>query len=260
MNEIPRDRTVSRLVLTDRDRQIFHAVWSAGALDAATIRWAINPNVSQPAISLRLTKLARHGYLSAKLVPSQTGGSRWLYTLGPKAVPQGTRVWSPSLNQLDHTLAIGRVLSRLLYPGLAAPCEVIWWEGEIEIRSNASGEQPLPDLRVFWQSAGREGAWAIEVDRSTESHPVWRRKMVRYLGGPEQILAITFSRARANGLVAVGREVGVDLIATTEALLRESLDPPVLSARLDARVPLSQATLGSTVLGPQGVPSSGHSA
>jgi hypothetical protein len=81
----------------------------------------------------------------------------------------------------------------------------------------------------MWHEGSRSGTWFVEVDRATESHAAWRRKLVRYLALPrsETVLAITTSRARAQALAILAGEFGLDLAATTIGEASSSADPVV---------------------------------
>jgi hypothetical protein len=104
--------------------------------------------------------------------------------------------------------------------------------------------RPFPDARVVWSLDGTSGAWLLEVDRATESRPAWRRKLARYLAADvlQPILAVTTSERRALGLAQVAADIGADVLATTNAHVRDENDPPVFDALRSRRVPLTEAT------------------
>lgn len=219
-------------VLTDRDRAIVRAAWSLGLATHETLRLLVSPHTRANTLRRRLCQLHRAGYLTQTRHIGPTG-SIWLYGAGPRAlVPGEPRPWRPSLAQLEHTLAVGDVLVALTgrRPGLTISA----WQGEAELRSWAAPGAPYPDARVAWRiERGGTGAWLVEVDRGTESHAAWRRKLVRYLvaGTVESVLAVTTTAARAQAIASLAAEVGVDLVA----MPRDALDSSDHSAVFDAR-------------------------
>jgi hypothetical protein len=58
----------------------------------------------------------------------------------------------------------------------------------------------------------------------------------------EPILAVTTSERRALGLAQVAADVGADVLATTNAYVRDTHDPPVFDALRIRRVSLAEAT------------------
>lgn len=121
----------------------------------------------------------------------------------------------------------------LTRPGFAAPLTITGWEGEAELRAWSAPGMPFPDARVTWRAGDTVGAWLVELDRATESHAAWRRKLVRYLTNPRggQVLAITTSAARAKALATMASEIGIDLLATTITAALHDSDPVVLDGR-----------------------------
>lgn len=200
--------------LTERDRALVHAAWSLGLATHETLRLLVSPQTRANTLRRRLCLLHSNGYLT-QTRHMGPGRCIWLYGAGPRAlVPGEPRPWRPSLAQLEHTLAVGDVLVALTHPrpGFA----VTGWQGEAELRAWAAPGAPYPDARVTWESSGTRGAWLVEVDRATESHGAWRRKLVRYLGARtgEPVLAVTTTTARAKAIASLAAEVGIDLLAT----------------------------------------------
>lgn len=205
------------IALTDRDRALIRAAWSLGLATHETLRLLVSPQTRANTLRRRLGQLHRHGYLTQSRHVGP-GGCIWLYGAGARARgPSDRQPWRPSLNQLAHTLAVGDVLVALARPGFAAPLVVTEWQGEAELRAWATPGAPFPDARVSWRRNDATGTWLVEVDRATESHAAWRRKLIRYLTAQTNgtVLAITTTTARARGLAAVAAEIGLDLMATT---------------------------------------------
>ena len=207
---------VRPLALTDRDRALMHVAWSLGAVMAPTMQALVRSTTHPDTFRRRLRRLHREGYLTQTrhIGPA---GCVWLYSLGPRGrAPDGARPWRPSISQLEHTIAVGDAIVALTRPGFAAPIEVISWHGEAELRGWAQSGQPFPDARVTWQRGSVRGAWLVEVDRATESHAAWRRKLARYLAHqPGTILALTTTSARAQRIARTASDLGVHLVATT---------------------------------------------
>lgn len=202
-------------VLTDRDRALVRAAWSLGLATHETLRLLISPQTRANTLRRRLCLLHRDGYLLQTRHLGR-GGAIWLYGAGPRALAPGDpRPWRPGLAQLEHTLAVGDVLVSLTRsrPGV----RITGWQGEAELRSCAAPGAPYPDARVTWEVGLTHGGWLVEVDRATESHAAWRRKLVRYLvaGTVEPVLAVTTTTARAKAIASLAAEVGVPLVATS---------------------------------------------
>lgn len=232
------------LALTDRDRALVRAAWSLGAATHATLRALVSPQTDGETLRRRMRKLHRAGYL---VQTRHVGGAGclWLYSAGPRAIERGEpRPWRPGAAQIEHTVAIGEVVVALTRPGFAAPAVVTGWEGEAELRAWAGPGDPFPDARVTWALDRTSGAWLVEADRATESRPAWRRKLARYLAADvrQPILAVTTSERRAAGLAQVAADIGADVLATTNAHVRDFDDPPVFDALRRRRVPLTEAT------------------
>lgn len=221
------------VALTDRDRALIRAAWSLGAATSPTLRALVTPQTNPDTVRRRLRRLHRDGYLTQTRVFGPAG-CVWLYGIGPKALrPDDPRPWRPGLAQLQHTVAVGEIVVALTRPGFAAPLTITGWQGEAELRAWSAPGMPFPDARVTWRAGDTAGAWLVELDRATESHAAWRRKLVRYLTNPRggEVLAITTSAARAKALAATGSEIGVDVLATTTAAVRGTSDPLVYDAR-----------------------------
>lgn len=221
------------VALTDRDRALIRAAWSLGAATSPTLRALVTPQTNPDTVRRRLRRLHRDGYLTQTRVFGPAG-CVWLYGIGPKALrPDDPRPWRPGLAQLQHTVAVGEIVVALTRPGFAAPLTITGWQGEAELRAWSAPGMPYPDARVTWRAGDAAGAWLVELDRATESHAAWRRKLVHYLtnarGG--QVLAVTTSAARAKALAAMGSEIGVDVLASTFVAVRQDDDPRVYDAR-----------------------------
>lgn len=235
--------------LTERDRELVRAAWSLGLATHETLRLLVSPQTRANTLRRRLCLLHRNGYL-AQTRHVGPGRCIWLYGAGPRALTPGEpRPWRPSLAQLEHTLAVGDVLVWLTRarPGL----RVTGWQGEAELRAWAQPGAPYPDARVAWMIDDVRGAWQVEVDRGTESHAAWRRKLVRYLGAgdrPEPVLAVTTSSSRATSLARLAAEVGVRLLATTVSSVRTDADPVVFDAFARRMTFLTIASRGSSVV------------
>jgi hypothetical protein len=235
-------------VLTDRDRALVRAAWSLGLATHETLRLLVSPQTRANTLRRRLCLLHRDGYLTQTRHLGR-GGAIWLYGAGPRAlVPGEPRPWRPSVAQLEHTLAVGDVLVSLTRPRPGVG--ITGWQGEAELRAWAAPGAPYPDARVTWEVGGARGAWLVEVDRATESHAAWRRKLVRYLAvvGAEQVLAVTTTPIRAKAIASLAAEVGVDLVATCGEAVAFADDPTVFDARTRRVTTLAAAALGLTAL------------
>ncbi len=234
------------IALTERDRALVHAAWSLGLATHETLRLLVSPQTRANTLRRRLCVLHRSGYLTQTRHIGR-GQCIWLYGAGPRALTPGEpRPWRPGLAQLEHTLAVGDVLVCLMQP--RPGITIIGWQGEAELRAWAPPGAPYPDARVTWESSGARGAWLVEIDRATESRPAWRRKLARYLAADvrEPILAVTTSDRRALGLAQVAADVGVDVLTTTHAHVRDLDNPPVFDALRARRVKLTEATAHRT--------------
>jgi hypothetical protein len=232
------------LALTNRDRALVRAAWSLGAAPHSTLRALVSPQTDGETLRRRMRQVHRAGYL-AQTRHVGPAGCLWLYGAGPRSVGTGEpRPWRPGVAQIEHTVAIGDLLVALTRPGFAAPVAVTGWEGEAELRAWARPGDPFPDARVVWTLDGTPGVWLVEVDRATESRPAWRRKLTRYLAADvrEPILAVTTSERRALGLAQVAADVGVDVLATTHAHVRDLDSPLVFDALRARRVSLAEAS------------------
>jgi len=232
------------IALTDRDRALIRAAWSLGLATHETLRMLVSPQTRANTLRRRLGQLHRHGYLTQTRHVGP-GGCIWLYGVGARGLTPGEpRPWRPSLAQLEHTLTVGDVLVALTRSGFASPLVVTGWQGESEVRAWATPGTPFPDARVTWGAEDARGVWLVEVDRATESHAAWRRKLVRYVTARPSgtVLAITTSTARARGLATVASEIGLQLLATslTETLLTPN--PTVFDASLRRRCALANAS------------------
>lgn len=230
------------IALTERDRALVNAAWSLGLATHETLRLLVSPQTRANTLRRRLCHLHRNGYLTQTrhLGP---GRCIWLYGAGPRALTPGEpRPWRPSLAQLEHTLAVGEVLVCLTRPrpGLT----VTGWQGEAELRAWAAPGAPYPDARITWRTEDGAGAWAVEVDRATESQAAWRRKLVRYLAdrAAEPVLAVTTSAHRARTIASLAAEVGADLVATGAATLAAADDAIVYDARTRRALTLAAAS------------------
>lgn len=222
---------VRPLALTDRDRALMHVAWSLGAATAATLQALIGSTTDRDTFRRRLRRLHREGYLTQTRHVGPAG-CVWLYSLGPRGrAPDGARPWRPSIAQLEHTIAVGEVVVALTRPGFAAPIEVVGWQGEAELRGWAKPGEPYPDACGTWRRGDLRGVWLVEVDRATESHAAWRRKLVRYLAHqPGTVLALTTTTVRAKRIAMAASELGVDLVATTLRAVLADNDPVVYDA------------------------------
>lgn len=219
------------LALTDRDRALMHVAWSLGAATAPTLQALVGSTTHPDTFRRRLRRLHREGYLTQTRHVGPAG-CVWLYSLGPRGrAPDGARPWRPSIAQIEHTIAVGDALVALTRPGFASPVEVVGWQGEAELRGWAEHGEPFPDACVTWRRGEIRGAWLVEVDRATESHAAWRRKLVRYLAHqPGTVLALTTTSARAKRIARAASDLGVDLISTKLRAVLADNDPVVYDA------------------------------
>lgn len=228
------------LALTDRDRALMHVAWSLGAVTASTMQALVGSTTHPDTFRRRLRRLHREGYLTQTRHVGPAG-CVWLYSLGPRGrAPDGARPWRPSIAQLEHTIAVGAAVVALTRPGFAAPIEVVGWQGEAEVRGWAEPGHPYPDAYVTWRRGDCGGVWLVEVDRATESHTAWRRKLVRYLAHqPGTVLALTTTRVRAKRIAIAASDLGVDLVATTMRAVLLEENPLVYDASTRRTRPLS---------------------
>lgn len=227
------------IALTDRDRALIRAAWSLGLATHETLRLLVSPQTRANTLRRRLGQLHRHGYLTQTRHVGP-GGCIWLYGVGARGLTPGEpRPWRPSLAQLEHTLAVGDVLVALTTA--RAGLTVTGWQGEAELRSWAAPGAPYPDARMTWEAKGMSGAWLVEVDRGTESHAAWRRKLVRYLSCAESepVFVVTTAPRRARAIAQLASELGVDLLA---GVALDDGDPPVFDALSRRRTTLSLAS------------------
>lgn len=219
------------LALTDRDRALMHVAWSLGAVTAPTLQALAGSTTHPDTFRRRLRRLHREGYLSQTRHVGPAG-CVWLYSLGPRGrAPDRARPWRPSIAQLEHTIAVGDAVVALTRPGFASPIEVVGWQGEAELRGWSQPGQPFPDACVTWQRGNRGGVWFVEVDRATESHAAWRRKLVRYLAHQSgTVLAVTTTPGRAKRIAVAASDLGVGLVATTLRAVLTDDDPIVYDA------------------------------
>lgn len=229
------------LAVTDRDRALMHVAWSLGAATAPTMQALVGSTTHPDTFRRRLRRLHRDGYLTQTRHVGPAG-CVWLYSLGPRGrAPDGARSWRPSIAQLEHTIAVGEALVALTRPGFVSQIEVVGWQGEAELRGWTKPGEPFPDACVTWRRGEIRGTWLVEVDRATESHPAWRRKLVRYLAHQRgTVLALTTTSVRAKRIAMVACELGVDLVATTLRAALVDLDPLVYDASQRRCRPLSE--------------------
>ena len=231
------------LALTDRDREVLHAVWSLGCATSGTLRTLVSPSTSPDTFTRRLKRLRQHGHLVVQRYVAPDGGL-WLYSLGPAGrAPGEPAPWRPGLAQVEHTLAVCAAVCALTRPGFVHPVIITGWRGEAELRAWAEPGAPFPDAAIAWRTGQLTGVWWVEVDRATESRAAWRRKLVRYLTSSSDgtVLALTTSRARAVHLAAVAVETGIPLLSTTLASVIDEPDHLVFDTRTRQRLPLSAA-------------------
>lgn len=232
---------MSGLALTPRDHAILRTAWSLGYAPASALRALTSPETSAGTFRDRLRRLHRAKYLRQQRFVAPAGGL-WLYAIGSAAaLPGDAAPWRPGLAQVEHTLAVADVVVQLQRPGFAAPLTVTGWQGEAELRAWAPPGAPFPDARLQWHCPAGEGTWLVELDRATQSRTVWRRKLARYLAADDigVVLAVTTSATRAGHLAVLAADLGVPLLATTAAAVRDETDPCVFDARVRRRRPLS---------------------
>lgn len=237
------------LAVTERDRAMIDTVLRLGTTTSTVLRHLHAPRTDPQTIRRRLRRLTQARLLDATTHVAPRGALH-LYTVGRGGLEAGQdRPWTPSVNQLEHTLAVGDTLLQLTSPDLAAGIRITGWEGEAELRGWTRPGHPRPDLRVQWQRHTGEttgssgGRLDVEVDRATEAGAAWRRKLARYLTyQPDAVvLAVTTSDQRALGLAQHALQVGVRLLAVPMTALATGADPVVYDTRGRRRHPLSHA-------------------
>lgn len=231
-----------RVCLTSRDRTIVHAAWSLGWITSDALTALVAPGTSRKTLAGRLAELAIAGYLRRRRIAAGPGAHLWLYGAGPRASaidPAYADAWRPPDSQLAHTAAVASTLAALVAPGRLGRLRITAWQGEAELRCWHQPGAPLPDLLLHWTNGTDEGAWAVEVDRGTESRGLWRRKLVRYLHARRmQVLVVTTSDERARNIARLAHDQGAPALTTHLAALQSGQPPMVYDAIRGRRRPM----------------------
>lgn len=198
-------RQLDRLVpqLSDRDRQIL--------LDLARVRVLTGKQLTRLHFSMlsvytreRLRRRVMQRLIDLGLVSTldrQVGGVRagsvgLVYALaaaGQRVLPllgmdgldvpsRARRPWTPSALFLSHSLAVSELYVQLREAERAGRLELVDYRTEpASWMTNALGGFVKPDAYALLRLGEIEDAWAVEVDRATESLSTLRRKLLVYV-------------------------------------------------------------------------------
>jgi protein involved in plasmid replication-relaxation len=181
MNEVARVR-----VLTGRQLQLLHFSDLQGAHCDRTRRRVLS----------RLTSLTLLTPLERRIGGARAGSAGLVFALGPAGqrlvapaadtrgtpIPRARQPQTPTDRFLGHCLAISQLYVDLVLATRLGQLALqtfrgepaAWWQDD-------SAAWVKPDAYVVVGQGDVEDAWAIEVDRATESLPTLKRKLLVYL-------------------------------------------------------------------------------
>jgi hypothetical protein len=195
----------SRLVLTDRDREIIRTVYRFRFLSSSQLADMFFPSKSKA--DRRLRELFDHGYLDRIDRPTTSGKSELIYALwkegasvlcAKQGITKGDLNWKPTRNnirleRLQHELdivsfhlAMERSVTET--PGVSW----LFWQDRQEIVNQKSWElsnvgsskggklKLIPDAFFGLQTPKGKTIFFLEVDRGTEAPRVFREKLLAY--------------------------------------------------------------------------------
>ena len=162
----------------------------------------------------RLTDLGLVATLERQVGGVRAGSSGLIYALdavGQRVLPllgtdepavptRARRPWTPSALFLSHSLAISELYVQLREAERSKQLELADYRTEpVSWMSNGLGGFVKPDAYALLQLGDVEDAWAIEVDRATESIQTLRRKLLVYVDfanagqiGPDEVTPRVF--------------------------------------------------------------------
>ena len=232
-------RKQSRLVLTDRDREIVRTVYRFRFLTSSQLVEMFFPSKSKA--DRRLRELFDHGYLDRIDRPTTGGKAELIYALwkegakllcAEQGIAKGDLNWKPSRNNIrperqqheldivSFHLAMDRSVRET--PGVSW----MFWKDRQEIVSQKSWElsnvgsskggklKLIPDAFFGLQTPKGKTVFFLEVDRGTEAPRVFREKLLAYQLAFERglvqkmtglkafrVLTITVSESRQRRLI-----------------------------------------------------------
>lgn len=190
MNRRSSRSTTTRFLPTPRDRRVLEALYTHTRLTGAQIRRLFFArafgNLAAPqTVNARLRKLVDGGFVEALVLDGGRGSGPNAYGLTPRGAgllgaTGGAARGRPG--SAWHQVEVAEFRVRLEEELIVAGGQLLAWLGERELRAvgGKSRELPVPDGFCHWRLAGREGAFAVEWDRGTESLALLARKMARY--------------------------------------------------------------------------------
>lgn len=252
MNRKSSRSTTTRFLPTPRDRRVLEAIHTHSRLTGPQIRRlfftrAFGNHAAPQTVNARLRKLVDAGFIEAMVLDGGRGSGPNAYGLTRHgAALLGTTVATGRgrSGSAWHQVEVAEFRVRLEEELTAASGQIVAWLGERELRAliGRRRDEPVPDGFCHWRLAGREGAFAVEWDRGTESLALlvrkvekyalwWRRRRYRALVPglslkPRLAIITTEAHARrlANHLAKRGRLGGTIAIAPHRAALSHPLE------------------------------------
>ncbi len=165
-----------KIMLTDRDRELFKLLGRARWLSTAQVGRPFFPGVSLNAVSKRMRRLVSGGFLFGTR-PDRTGDCYFRLTK-QSAEEVGEEVVVPRKlpAQLEHTRLVNDI--RVWLATLPIPPHRFL--AEWEFRPYETREAQVPDAILVVTIAGHERRLAVEVDCGTENTTVLARKLLGY--------------------------------------------------------------------------------
>lgn len=192
------------MVLTGRDREVIGVAASFVVVTREQLA-RLGHFRSKTRANATLARLVRFEYLARRFQPSFVGSRRSLYFLGPRghelldgseSQSRSNRVKLLSDLFLEHQLAVND--TRIDFLTASMPnYQVERWVSDVALRELKLGV--VPDGFVEYRLAGLRFFAFVEIDRGTESHRVWERKVAGYLdvvrtGRHERVLGCRYFR------------------------------------------------------------------
>jgi DNA-binding Lrp family transcriptional regulator len=177
------------VVLTTRDRLFLEALGQATYLDRDQFREISGRKaVSVSTANIRLAKLLRGGVIKRFYVGTHGGGSKAIYVLskdgaalvGARFRPLFRRRASVMADQsVYHQLGINEIFLSVKFRALPQGFHFVRWQSFSSVISKTI---PLmPDGYFELNSGADNNACFVEVDRGTEPHKTWKKKIEQYL-------------------------------------------------------------------------------